>query len=421
MVTSKGSLASGVRLWTLFSYLLLLPLTTLAKPSNSNPLKALLPNALTKARKCVNLSGLFGSRTDVNPFDRVAGHPVFAVTTPWGSPYMNMEKLSDLDETVPTVPLDSKKRSKSNPQSISEEQNEYRTVALFFLDPDDALGVHTEMKQMDNMKKADLRLTAFSLSKALRQASNLGNGLLTGLPADPLDGTFKYEDGASLRYKIVPPKRQLYYAARCVGRERVGLMSENAADDAQAAVLGNSALEGMNLIRRREKRERKTPKGPSSMSPMQLANQHMDGYTGIPVFHEPQMVRKVSVVKRLVSGTQNEVPFFFNYEDLVDAWTRMRNKARFKSRIPERPPDVEVFNLWDLLTSMDKDAAQRSDAKRRNPKELVLDPLRKRFLSRPENDPDLDQIVFVPSSRSVQYKEAMSARGNGKCRLRPMR
>jgi hypothetical protein len=396
---------------------LLIP-TTLANNPN-NPLKSLLPNAFNKARKCVNLSGLLGSRTDVSPFDRVAGHPVFAVTTPWGSPYMNMEKLSDLDETVPTVPLDAKKRSKSNPQSISEEQNEYRTVALFFLDPDDALGVHTEMKQMDNMKKADLRLTAFSLSKALRQASNLGNGLLTGLPADPLDGTFKYEDGASLRYKIVPPKRQLYYAARCVGRERVGLVSDNAAEDALAAVLGNSALEGMNLIRRREKRERKTPKSASSQTPLQLANQHMDGYTGIPVFHEPQMVRKVSLVKRLLSGTQNEIPFFFNYEDLVDAWSRMRNQARFKSRIPENPPDVEVFNLWDLLTSMDRDVAHKNERKRRNTKEWLLDPLKKRLLSRP--DPDLDHIVFVPSSRSVQYKEAMSARGNGKCRLRPMR
>jgi hypothetical protein len=187
---------------------------------------------------------------------------------------MSMEKLSDLEEdaTVPRVPP--KKGQQTG--SISEEQNEYRTVALFFMDPDDALGVHGEMKQLENMKKADMRLTAFSLSKALRHASNLGNGLLTGLPPDPLDGTYKYDDGASLRYKIVPPKRQLYYAARCHGRERVGLLSENPVEDAQAAVLGNSALEGMNLVRRREKRERKGPKK-KNLTQLQADNQHMEG------------------------------------------------------------------------------------------------------------------------------------------------
>jgi hypothetical protein len=352
---------------------------------------------------------------------------------------MTMEKLSDLDEdaSVPRAGRGARSQASASsgsgaPQSISEEQNEYRTIALFFLDPDDALGVHGEMKQMENMKKADLRLTAFSLGKALRHASNLGNGLLTGQPPDPTDGTFKYDDGASLRYKIVPPKRQLYYAARCVGRERVGLLSEGAAEDAQAAVLGNSALEGLNLVRRRDKRERKGPlrKDPANLSPLRAANRHMEGYTGIPVFYEPQLVRRVPLLKRWTSGTQDEIPLFFNYEDLEEGWRRIRSRHRFKSRVPERPPSVEVFNLWDVLTSIDRDAHQKRQKMRNDPKQYLLEPLRKRFFppsSRRRNAGggggwgDLDQIVFVPSSRSVRYKEAMSARGNGKCRLRPMR
>jgi hypothetical protein len=155
------------------------------------------------------------------------------------------------------------------------------------------------------------------------------------------------------------------------------------------------------------------------------------------VFYEPQLVRRVSWAKRLASGAQHEVPLFFNYEDLEAAWARVRARARFKSRIPIKPPAVEVFNLWDVLTSIDRGARQRRDVMRKDPKQYLLEPLRKRFAPgrRLSASPGagagsgaaggggagLDQIVFVPPSRSVAYKEAMSARGNGKCRLRPMR
>lgn len=321
---------------------------------------------------------------------------------------MNMEKLSDLDEVVPTDSSSSK-----TPQSISEEQNEYRTVVLYFLDPDDALGVHSEMKQMENMDKADLRLTTFSLAKALRQASNLGRGLVTGLPPDPLDGNLKYDEGASLRYKIVPPKRQLYYAARCIGKERVGLFGEAGSDDAQAAVMGNSALEGLNLIRRREKRERKTPK---SKTPAQLASAHMEGYTGIPVFFAPTFRRRHPLIKRLLTGCQYETPLFFNYEDMMDAWQTLKSRKWLK-KLPDVPENVEVFNLWDVLTSMDRDIYANK------PKllslEYLLKPIRKRISQ--HQKPGLEDITFVPSSRAVRYKEVISARGNGKARLRPMR
>ena len=310
---------------------------------------------------------------------------------------MNMEKLSDLNEIVQAPNT----KDDKNTQSISEEQNEVRTVALYFMDPDDALAIHCEMKQLEQMSKADIRITSFSLAKALRQATNFGNGLVTGMPPDPLTGNFN--DQGSLRYKIVPSKRQLYYAARCVGKERVGLFGDTDVQDAQMAVMGNSAIEGMNLARRREKRERKTPKKQPSY--MAQRNAHMEGYTGIPVFMIQDMKRKRPF---RFFGVKYEIPMFFNYEDLLVAWDKVKTKNK-----PAKPT-VEVFNLWDLLTSMDRHIAK-------NPKFSWSDPLKSIRACFTKTTPDLEHITFVPSSRSVEYKEYISARGNGKARLRPMR
>jgi hypothetical protein len=89
-----------------------------------------------------------------------------------------------------------------------------------------------------------------------------------------------------------------------------------------------------------------------------------------------------------------------------------------KKRNPKMPdePVVEVFNLWDTLTSMEKDQWKQRKAMG---KFDVMAPLRKRFGRKEEAG--LDSITFVPSSRAIDYKEAISARGNGKARLRPMR
>ncbi|GKY96542.1 hypothetical protein MPSEU_000613800 [Mayamaea pseudoterrestris] len=359
-------------------------------------------------RRFLNLNSLFGSATQSDtPYDRVGGHPVFSVTTPWGSPYMNMEKVSGLDQ-------DTARTSGNKPQSVTDESNEFRTVCLYFMDPDDALGVHGEMKQMENMQSADLRLTSFSLAKALRQASNLGGGLLTGQPPDPLTGSLPSDSG-SLRYKIVPPKRQLYYAARCIGRERVGLFSDNPTEDAQAAVLGTSAIDATRLERRRTKQESKMNRQ-KKQTAMQAANAHMDGYTGIPVFWNPQMQKRLPLIKRLTTGVQHEIPMFFNYEDMQSAWQTLRSRNK-KAIVAEEPAGVQVFNLMDLLTSIDRDECARKQ--RQSIRDKLLQPLKNRFIS--QSGPDLQHVTFIPSSRSIQYKEAMSARGNGKCRLRPMR
>jgi hypothetical protein len=301
--------------------------------------------------------------------------------------------------------------------SISEEQSEYRTMCLFFMDPDDAISFHSELKQMQQMEKSDIRITAGSLAKALRQAGNLGNGLVTGAPVDPNTGNVKpVDEGGSLRYKIMPPKRQLYYAARCIGKERVGLFGEKGSDDAMTAILGNSALEGMNLEMRREKRERKGPRKAKTV--LEAQNAHMEGYIGIPVFYCPAIRKQQPKLKQLISGSSQETPMFFNYEDLVDAWGKMK-KDNHNQNLADKPPSVEVFNLWDVLTSMEKDAWKQKKVAAAN-RDWILKPLRKRLLSS-KNQPGLESVTFIPSSRSIDYKEAISRRGNSKARLRPMR
>jgi peptidoglycan hydrolase-like protein with peptidoglycan-binding domain len=382
-----------------------------ATPTRAAAVSRSLPSkAWRQSRKVLNLSSTFGSATKASPYDRIAGHPVFSVTTAWGSPYMSMEKLSDLNEVV----QENTGAGRTKPQSISEEQSEYRTVALYFLDPDDALAVHGEMKQMEQMQNVDIRVTSFSLAKALRQASNLGSGLVTGAPPDPLDGTIKASEGGALRYKLVPPKRQLYYAARCIGKERVGLFGDTATQDAMTAVMGNSAIEGTNLGRRRDKRERKTPQ---SKTAMQQQNAHMEGYVGIPVFYAPTLRKSLPLVKQVLSGSRHETPLFFNYEDLEATWRQLRER---NPRLPEQPEQVEVFNLWDVLTSMDKEAATNK-RKAREEKFSLTSTLKASLRRLAADMPGLQHITFIPSSRSVQYKESISARGNSKARLRPMR
>lgn len=378
-------------------------LSLLAITADANDLGA---SIVKQSRRLLNLGSIFGSATHASPYDRVAGHPVFQVTTPWGSPYLNMEKLTDAHEVMD--PGDDTKKKDAT------FQDTYRQVALYFMDPDDALAVHGEMSQMGQMANADIRITSGSLSRALRQSANLGNGLLTGYAPDALTGRIKSpQEGGSLRYKIVPPKRQLYYAARCIGKERVGLFSETGAEDAEACVIGNSALEAMNLIRRRDKFDRKIPK---KKTPMGIANAHMDGYVGIPVFYAPEMERKTPFLKKLISGAPRETPLFFNYEDLEDAWALMRKRSGDK--VPDKLSNVEVFNLWDVVTSMERDQNAKKESE--TLKDKALNAIKNRLVT-PQEAPGLGSITFVPSSRSIRYKEGISRRGNGKARLPRMR
>lgn len=394
-----------------------------------------LPGALvSQTRRIFNLNGLSGHAhsSKESPYDRVMGHPVFQVTTPWGSAYMNMEKL-DLDDMLNSneVDLDDVASGKA---TLASDSNQYRTISLYYMDPDDALAAHAEFLQMEQMAKTDIRLTTVSLAKALRSAANLGNGLLTGQPIDYKTGkVLSTKEGGSLRHKIMPPKKQLYYAARCYGKERVGLFGTGSTPDsasrelAATTVLGNSALSLRNLQRKQAKRDRKLRTAPKTTWEAQYG--HMDGNLGIPVFYAQGMERQYPLWKGLISGYRRETPLFFNYEDLERAWKKTRGENKKGSNKPDEP-SVEVFNLWDVLTSMDKEQdRQRIRAARlpitKRTLQAAAKPLQRRLSALPTASKktalDLDSITFVPSSDACSYKESMTARGNGKARLRPMR
>jgi hypothetical protein len=406
----------------------LLLLAALFQASAAVHLLDLPGKALTQARRFLNLGGMTGQphNSKESPYDRVMGHPVFQVTTPWGSAYMNMEKL-DLDDIIGSneVDLDDVASGKA---TLASDSNQYRTISLYYMDPDDALAAHAEFLQMEQMSKADIRVTTVSLAKALRSAANLGNGLLTGQPIDYKTGkVLSTREGGSLRHKIMPPKKQLYYAARCHGKERVGLFGSGSSADsvnrelASTAVLGNSALSLRNLQRKQAKRDRRIKTAPKTTWEAQYG--HMDGQLGIPVFYAQGMERQHPLWKGLLSGHRRETPLFFNYEDLERAWRKTRSKDK------PAEPTVEVFNLWDVLTSMDKEQdLQRIQVARlpatKRALHAVTKPLQRRLSALPmasKTALDLDSITFVPSSDACTYKEKMSARGNGKARLRPMR
>ena len=419
----------------IFAFVILLEQLSFAKCDGTTSVRRLdgaAESFIQVIRRSANLGATFGSVTStkkITPYDRVTGHPVFAVTTSWGSPYMTMEKVTG-DETIPTS-NSLNDGNKKKPSSLSEEQVEYRRVALYYLDPADAIGAHNEMVQQQSESSSqstlDIRITSFSLARAIRQASILGYGLPTGAPPDLLSGKFNVEEGGALRYKLVPSKKQLFYAARCVGKERVGLCSSSptgSKEDAITAIMGNSALEAANLARRRDLRERKIPKQQNSTV---LGAEHMIGYSGIPVFYCPNMRRPVSPVQHIMTGfwtrRRYEIPLFFSYEDLITAWDRLcMSGAAKKMSLPTEPPTVEVFNLWDLVTTMDR---YQNNVLRRSGFTFLKERVMKRnTLSKDLPSPlssSLNDIVFVPNSDSVHYKEAISQRGNGKARLRPMR
>jgi len=414
-------------------------------------------------RRHLNFNGVFGSPTRPTNsgshtcYEKIMGHPVFQVTTAWGSAYMNMEKLTSED----SLELQNENKMLASGiddvSSFGSEDSQYRQISLYYMDPNDAIGAHAEFKQMDGMQDADVRITAVSLAKALRSAANLGKGLLTGQPIDPHKGTvLPTKEGGSLRHKIMPPKKQLFYAARCHGRERIGLFGKAKKGDSEdvdrdsryehavAAVIGNAALAYRNSVRKQSIRDRKLAHRPKNQ--LEADYQHMDGNYGVPIFYAPGMERRKSRIKSLISGAvRKEIPLFFNYEDLQDAWQKTSPLGGDKDvYLPNEPLGVEVFNLWDVLTSMEKEQSRRAQKfEALKPQTKLLKMVTHPFTNRWKNvappppttngtppasssiDDDgsslLDALVFIPSSDACTYKEMISARGDGKCRLRPMR
>lgn len=425
-----------------------LPLPLLFLLSLSAPLAlAGLPGAslVSGARRRLNLGSMFGSSTAAPSYERIAGQPCFTVTTAWGSPYLIFERVPE-DEAGAAADDDDEPADFG---AAAAPRQDARQVVLYFMDPDDAECHRDEMQQIDAMKGADMRVMVMSLGKAVRQASNVGKGLPTGQPIDPLTGAMKSPDeGGVLRYKIVPPKRELYYAARCKGRERVGLFDESADFDAKMMLnsrktLGQYAEARRNARLEREKAGKKVPAAAMTdpNAPDRLKYAHMEGNVGIPVFSCPGLVRRHPVLKRLVNrkAQKTETPLFFSYEDLEEAWRASRASAGDAARasMPASPPDVEVHSLVDVVTSIDKDqwrVARSRQLRREQVVDSVLSrvPIVGRLLQGdvvPSRDgteggsqpSGLEQVTFVPSSRTVGYKERVSSLGGSKSRLKPMR
>mmetsp|Transcript_3127 Transcript_3127/g.3515 ORF Transcript_3127/g.3515 Transcript_3127/m.3515 type:complete len:602 (-) Transcript_3127:67-1872(-) len=463
-------------------------------------------------RHHLNLKGILGSPTRptnscevYSGYDKISSSPVFQVTTAWGSAYMNMEKLtmedteydrrsgSGDDDPANQKSLLATSRNADTVEALGDEDNQFRTISLYYLDPNDALAAHAEFKQMEGMTQSDVRVTAVSLGKALRSAANSGRGLVTGQPVDLFTGkVLGPKEGGSLRHKLMPPKKQLYYAAQCLGKERIGFFSKRVLknnpnkgdrdsdyDHAIATVMGNSALTYRGYQRRQALIDKKIDfVGAKNIYEQQYA--HMDGQLGIPVFYMDGLERHNNRVKSLISGSSRiEKPFFFNYEDLQAAWAEKTKKPHdykypkdtnsnndeeeeatkssnyfsketsatsdangvelsdeeVQKLLP--PHSVEVFNLWDVVTSMEREHFKRENEKQQtsSPHQQLWKNLLYPFQNRIHNaftpndakyhnnniNNPLDSIVFIPSSEAVEYKESMTTKGNSEARLRPMR
>jgi len=314
-------------------------------------------------------------------------------------------------------------------------------------DEHEARALADEMKQMKHMKDSDLRITCVSLGKAIRSASNLGNGLPTGQPMEPTTGTMlSMDDGGSLRHKIVPSKRELFYAARCDGRERVGHFGDSAKEDAQLMTQPPGVIEGnkMGLRKKVTKNTAIRVKKASELEKQGLVERvedklrreyaHMEGQVGLPVFHTQGLVKKPPAIRNVIQGAKRAwacstlTQLYFSYEDLMKDWSEMRSNSVNKNKIPETPPKVEVFNLMDVVTSIDKDQwklQRRAELIRENKGLVGKIPIIHHFIkgkiTASTTKSGLEKVVFIPSTLGVQAKERISMSGSMKSRLKPMR
>jgi len=414
-----------------------------------------------------------GGSLSLGPFDRVNSQPVFAVTTPYGSPYL----LNSMDEDVP-LPNNIQKYNPETNDAVSDEEiaewkrsgkgdnreKQMSQVALYFMDEDDALKLRDEMLNMDAMKDADMRISSVSLGKAVKHSSN-AVGQLTGAPVDYMTGALQPEGGCVLRYRIVPSRRELFYAARCAGSERVGLLDPNPVVNANFVVNSNhntdlwSALKGFKS-RFANERKRVSEKGQSKNSKsLREDYAHMEGNVGVPVFHSPSLQRKNRAKwlgRRM--GPMTQSPLFFSYEDLIESWEGTANRFNAKmngkkagggegvTMMSEKPDDVEVYNMMDILVSMDKErwtnennnlvkswdprrianmipivgnrlATVRMSGSKKN-SEGRANQMKESVSSKPSI---LERVVFVPSSMSCRVRNNISKKGSLNPRLKAMR
>jgi len=398
----------------------------------------------------VDLSNLLGTRTSIPAYERILSQPVFQVTTAWGSPYMLFEKYKDEEKAIE---LEGNAGGKGDEEDVSkfsrvqkkDDMQDTRPVSLYFMDEHDARALADEMKQMKHMKESDLRITCTSLGKAVRQATNLGNGLLTGQAFTPTTGNMlSMDEGGSLRHKIVPSKRELFYAARCAGRERIGCFGDSAQEDADLMLQSPTVIESnkmgtrrqasKNMVARMKKARQLEKEGiaESNEDKMRREYGHMEGQVGLPVFYSEGLVKKPPALRRMIQGSKKAwaaaslTPLYFSYDDLMKDWSEMRARSENKSKIPETPPQVEVFNMMDVVTSIDKDqwkGQRRAELIREKKGMMGKVPILHNLMkgASPGAKSGLEKVLFVPTSLGVQAKESISSSGSMKTRLRPMR
>ena len=327
-----------------------------------------------------------------------------------------------------------------------DDMQDTRPISLYFMDEHDARALADEMKQMKHMKDGDLRITCCSLGKAVRSASHLGRGLPTGQGLDETTGKMlTMDDGGSLRHKIVPSKRELFYAARCTGRERVGCFGDSPNEDADLLLQPQDVIEAnkmqsrrkatKNTARRLQKARQLEKEGLVESTEDRLRREyaHMEGQVGLPVFYSEGLMKKPPMLRRIFQGaksawtTSSLTPLYFSYEDLMKDWSTMRERSSNKGKIPEQPK-VEVFNMLDVVTSIDKDqwkTQRRAELVREQKGFVGKIPIIHNLVNTGKKNASkksgLEKVVFVPSSLSVQAKEKISAAGSMKTRLRPMK
>lgn len=401
-----------------------------------------------RIRKSLDISSLLYPVHSRPSYDRILSTPAFAVTTSWGSPYMIFERLSR-SETIAEEEVDAVFGSSSSLDRELEplgdtkaggdgdddtKSQRTRTCALYFMDPDDAKCLCDEMKQMGGgMATADIRVLSTSLGRAVRQSSIISpSGMPTGQPLDETTGRLRGDAGQTLRYKLVPSKRELYYAARCIGKESVGLFSKDGIDDVKEILTGRKKRSfgsggksdaGQVARERMERRLAKAQNGGNDVTteslalPLRQVYAHMQGKTGVPLFYldglklKPPRLPRANLFSKKQTPT-NQIPLFFSYEDVVSTWRRQKPTNTTM-------PQVQVFNFMDVLVSLDK----KQQSQESNTKNLFQTLFQKKKTEK-SNDLDADQLknaVFIPSSRSIQFKENTSLVGNSKARLRPMR
>jgi len=403
-----------------------------------------LPSTSVYAKR-PNLSNILGIQTSTPAYERILCQPVFQVTTAWGSPYMLFEKYKDEEKALDEGGGSGSDGNTKNFSNIKKKDDiqDTRPVSLYFTDEHDARALADEMKQMKHMKDSDLRITCTSLGKAVRSASHLGNGLTTGQPIEDTGKMLSMDEGGSLRHKIVPSKRELFYAARCSGRERIGCFGDSAKEDADLMLQSQNVIEGnkmplrrqatKNAFKRAQKARQLEREGlvESAQDRLKREYSHMEGQIGLPVFYSEGLVKKPPMIRRVIHGAKawsssSLTPLYFSYEDLMADWSTMRTRSDNKAQIPENP-SVEVFNMMDVVSSIDKDqwkTERRSELIRERKGFFGKIPVVHNFVKSKiatAGKSGLENVVFVPSSLSAQAKERISEAGSMKTRLKPMR